>query len=175
MQFIQTLSSWLTKIPWSGLNWDIALILGLITLSFLYTIILGRQRVFLILVSIYVSLAVLAYTPIVGRISDLSASSGKIYFGIGFFILFFLLVRGVLGHIFAKGGCVSNWWWFFFLAFLQLGLITSIVFSFLSKEVLQIFSPFVKNIFLNEWSRFGWLFVPIFVMAALDRSKKNDF
>jgi len=166
----------IVHLPWpSFLSADLGLVVVLLVLSLFYTFILGRQRVFLILISIYVALGVLAYTPVIGRVSDVILSPSKqIYFAAGFFILFFLLARGVLGQIFHQGGRVSGWWTTFFLAFLQLCLITSIVFSFLPKDSLDFFSPFLQTVFLNEWARFGWLFLPIFVMAALAKKETDD-
>lgn len=173
---IQKIIDFLSHLSWPWfLSGDIGLVVSLLFLSLFCTIFLGRQRVFLILISIYVALGVLAYMPVIGRVSEAVLSPSKqIYFAAGFFILFFLLARGVLSQIFHQGGRVSGWWPTFFLAFLQLCLITSIAFSFLPKNYLDHFSPFIKMIFLNEWARFGWLFLPIFIMAALGKKKENE-
>lgn len=173
---LQNLTQFFQHLFSSNLNWDIFLVLGLVVLSLPYTIFLGRQKVFLILVSIYVALAVLAYTPIVGKVTEANDSQNKeIYFAVGFFVIFFLLIRGVLGRIFAEAYHITNWWAVFFLSFLQLGLITSIIFSFLSNKTLLHFSPFVRMVLLNEWSRFTWLFLPIFIMAALAKKEEDTF
>lgn len=174
--FIQKIVDFFAHIPWLWfLSGDTGLVISLFVLSLFYAVILGRQRVFLILISIYVALGVLAYMPVIGRVSEAVLSPSKqIYFAAGFFILFFLLARGVLGQIFHQGRQVSGWWTTLFLAFLQLCLITSIAFSFLPKNYLDHFSPFIKMIFLNEWARFGWLFLPIFLMAALAKKGDNE-
>ncbi len=168
------LSSAFAKITTLGMGADLVLFLGLIVASFIYTAVLGRRRVLLYLTSVYVTLGVLSYAPFIGRIGEVVNSPGKIiYFIIAFIILFFILVRGVLGQVFSGGGYVSGWWQVLGLAFFQLGLLVSIFLSFLPGDF-KYFFPFSKIIFLDAWGRFIWLILPIVLMAALARKDDKD-
>jgi len=167
------LSGVFAKITVLGLGADLLLFLSLVVASFIYTALLGRRRVLLYLTSVYVTLGVLAYAPFVGRIAEVTTSPNKtIYFVVAFIVLFFILVRGVLGQVFIDGGYVSGWWQVLGLAFLQLGLLVSIFLSFLPNNLLNVFSPFTRTVFLDSWGRFAWLIIPIVLMAALAR--KDD-
>lgn len=172
---MEFLSNFFTKISALGLGADIWLFFCLLVASFLYISILGRKRVLLFLTSIYVTLGVLAYTPFIGLISESSQSLNQtIFFILGFFVLFFLLVRGILGKTFVQGGFISGRWSAFVLAFFQLGLLVSVVLSFLPNNVINIFSSAVQNIFLSSWGRFVWFVTPIFLMAAFARPPDED-
>lgn len=169
MSFI---SGAIAKITALGWGMDLLLFGGLFLASLIYTAFLGRRRVLLYLTSVYVTLGVLAYAPFVGKINEVLISNRLIYFIVAFIILFFILVRGVLGQIFIGGGYVSGWWQVLGLAFFQLGLLLSIFLSFLSSGMVSTFSPFTKTVFLNPWGRFAWFVLPIILMASLAR--KDD-
>ncbi|HPV70320.1 MAG TPA: hypothetical protein PKY08_00215 [Candidatus Magasanikbacteria bacterium] len=172
---MEFLSNFFTKISALGLGADVWLFFCLLAASFLYTSILGRKRVLLFLTSIYVTLGVLAYTPFIGLISETSKSVNQvIFFTISFFVLFFLLVRGILGKTFVQGGFVSGRWSAFVLAFFQLGLLVSVILSFLPASIVNIFSLAVQKIFLSSWGRFVWFVTPIFLMAAFAHPHDED-
>lgn len=171
----QNISSFFSHLFWSNLNWDMVLIISLFIGSVLYTVFLGKQRVLLILTAVYVTLGILAYAPFIGRLGEIIGSLNKtIYFAITFIVLFFILIRGVLDQVFVSGGYVANWWQVLLLAFFQLGLITSIIFSFLPKNYLENFSLFIQSIFLDSWGRFAWLLLPIVLMAAVGRKSEDE-
>ena len=168
------LSGAIAKIITLGLGADLLLFSGLILASLIFTVFFGRRRVLLYLMAVYVTLAVLAFAPFIGRFSEINKSSNQtIFFVIAFVALFFILARGVLGQVFTKGGYVYGWWQGVLLAFFQLGLLVSIFMYFLPSVYLNIFSSFTKTVFLDPWGRFAWFVAPIILMAALG-SKDND-
>ncbi|MBI5731955.1 MAG: hypothetical protein HY982_01185 [Candidatus Magasanikbacteria bacterium] len=176
MASLAGIANWFFALIKAGnLNWDLALWGGIFLSSILYTVFLGRRRVLLYLTAIYVTLGVLAYAPFIGRIPEVADSPHKIiYFIAAFIILFFALSRGVLGEVFTRGGYVASFWQVLLLAFFQLGLLTSVVFSFLPKIYAESFSFLTRVIFSDNWARFAWLFLPIVLMAALARQEKDE-
>jgi len=172
---MSSFSNVFAKIIALGFGPDLLLWSGILILSVLYTVFLGRLRVLLYLIAIYVALGVISYAPFIGRITEASASFNRtIYFIIAFVVLFFALVRGVLNQIFIKGGYVAHWWQVALLGFFQTGLLASAVFSFLPPAYLQLFSSFTRKVFLDSWGRFIWFLLPIFLMAALAERKDDD-
>lgn len=170
----QKILSLFKQIPWPTGNWDMFLVIFLVGGSFLYTLFLGKRRVMVILTAIYMTLAVLAYTPFIGKISEVMGSASRTaIFIIGFAALFFIVSRGVLHRVFSRGGYVGAWWQALLLAFLQLGLLLSIFLSFLPPNYRDHFSVLTQQALLSDWGRFVWLFSPILVMAALAGEKKE--
>lgn len=166
----------LNKIPWSSTNWDVFLVIFLVGGSILYSLFLGKRRVMVILTAIYMTLAVLAYTPFIGKISEVLGSASKTaIFIIGFVVLFFMVSRGALHRAFSRGGYVGSWWQALLLAFLQLGLLLSIFLSFLPANYQEHFSSLTRAVLLGDWGRLTWLVLPILVMAAMGEKGKNDF
>lgn len=171
----QKILSLLNKIPWPIGNWDILLVIFLVGGSILYALFLGKRRVMVILTAIYMTLAVLAYTPFIGKISEVMGSSAKTtIFIIGFVVLFFMVSRGALHRAFSRGGYVGAWWQALLLAFLQLGLLLSIFLSFLPTNYQEHFSSLTRLVLLSDWGRFAWLVLPILVMAAMAGEKKRE-
>lgn len=171
----QNLQSLFDKIPWANLSWDLLLAAVLIGGSLLYSVFLGKRRVMVILAAIYMTLAVLAYTPFIGKISDVLGSTSKIaVFIIGFVVLFFLLSRGALDRIFKSGGYMGSWAQGLLFAFLQLGLLLSIFLSFLPPAFHEHFSPLTQAVLLSDWGRFLWLVLPLLVMVLLTGERKRS-
>lgn len=165
----------LKHFPWSTTNWDILLVIFLVGGSILYALFLGKRRVMVILTAIYMTLAVLAYTPFIGKISEVMGSSSKTaIFIIGFVVLFFMVSRGALHRVFSRGGYVGSWWQALLLAFLQLGLLLSVFLSFLPANYQEHFSSLTRAVLLSDWGRLVWLVLPIVVMAAMTGEKKNE-
>ncbi|MEK7509036.1 MAG: hypothetical protein AAB568_04250 [Patescibacteria group bacterium] len=161
------------QVPWGTFNWDVVLAIFLVAGSVLYTILLGHRRVVIILTSIYMTLAVLAYTPFVGRISEVLGSTTRSWLFIGVFVfLFFWLSRRVLNRIFPTGGYLAAGWQVWLLSFFQLGLLISIFLSFAPPLQLDKFSWLTQLVFLSEWGRLAWLTLPIVLIAAFSSDKR---
>lgn len=149
-------------------SWDILLVLVLCGGSVLYMVFLGKRRIVLVTLATYMALAVLAYTPTIGRLKDVWISTPKAVLFICMFVfLFFLLSRIALERVFAGGGYVGGWWQALLLAFFQIGLLCSFFLSFLPAEYLANFSQLTRTVLFSDWGRLAWLVMPILLMAAL--------
>lgn len=168
MEWIENIYKVFGNIPAILQNWDILLVLILTGGSILYMIFLGKRRIVLVSLATYMALAVLAYTPTVGRLKDVWSSMPKaVLFICLFLFLFFLLSRIALERVFAGGGYVGGWWQALLLAFFQIGLLCSIFLSFLPAEYLSNFSQLTRTVLFSDWGRLAWLAMPILLMAAL--------
>lgn len=161
----------LTQVNWSSPTWDLFIILFFVITVFLYGMSLGRDRIVVILVSIYMALAVVSNAPFLAhlnasvKIGDFFAFKITAFLGL-FVLLFFLLSRSALLHTF--GNLASgNWLQVMIFSTLHVGLLVSITLSFLPKEAVGHLAPMTREIFASETARFAWIVAPIVAMAVL--------
>lgn len=172
IHFFQTLN-------WSAPTWDLFILLFFIVGSLLYGLSLGRDRVIVILVSVYMGLAVVSNTPILNSLNlTLNVNDNsvlKITFFLGIFVvLFFLLSRSALLRTIGGSGAPGSWWQTILFSILQVGLLISITLNFLPREVTQGLSEGTRNIFMSDNGRSAWMILPIVLMAIAPKQKKPD-
>lgn len=169
----------LLNINWATPTWDLFVILFFIVAAFLYGLSLGRNRVIVILVSIYMALAIVNTAPYLNdfsaEISYNSASIVKFTVFVGLFIvLFFLLSRGALTRTFSGSESSGAWWQSIVFSFFHVGLILSILLSYLPQEMLNHVSEGMRNLFVSDPAKFFWLVMPILMMVLIRKKKKED-
>ena len=173
------IASFVDKINLTSPSWDLFIILLFIIVAFFYGISLGRDRVLVILVSIYMATAVAKFIPNIGQISAIVGTEGHqfvvqiTFFLALFIILFIFLSRSALTRTIASSETKGKWWQAVLFSFLHIGLLISIILSFLPQESLEYLSPLTQKIFANEWSRFAWVIVPILLMAIVGKKKEE--
>lgn len=171
--------SFFTSINWSVPTWDLFILLFFIIGALLYGLSLGRDRVIVILVGVYMSLAVVSNTP---ALTNLNLSFHindnyvlKISFFLGIFIvLFFLLSRSALLKTIGGSNAPGSWWQTIVFSILQVGLLISITLNFLPKEMTQSLSEITKNVFMSDNGRSAWMILPILFMALAPKAKKPE-
>src|SRR4030043_129811 len=169
----------LTNINWAEPNWDLFIILFFVVAAFLYGLSLGRDRVIVILVSIYMALAIVNTAPYLNsftaEISFDNASIFKVTIFLGIFIiLFFLLSRSALLNTIAASDSPGRWWQSILFSFFHVGLILSILMSYLPKEIVNNVSEGMRNLFISDPAKFFWLVAPIIIMVMIRKSKKPN-
>jgi hypothetical protein len=169
----------LTNINWAEPNWDLFIILFFVVAAFLYGLSLGRDRVIVILVSIYMALAIVNTAPYLNsftaEISFNNASIFKVTIFLGIFIiLFFLLSRSALLKTIASSDSPGRWWQSILFSFFHVGLIISILMAYLPKDVVSHVSEGMRNLFISDPAKFFWLVAPIVVMVLIRKNKKSD-
>ena len=163
--------SFLQSINWATPTWDLFIVLLFIIGVFLYGFSLGKERVIVILVSIYMALAVINSAPYFDRLvgKDISVNIGpnfafKVTLFLGIFIaLFFLLSRSALSRVFG-GSSAGSWWQVILFSFLHIGLLISVILSFLPTEAAKHLLPISRQIFMSDLGRFIWIVAPIVAM-----------
>lgn len=167
-----TVQSYVANVNWAQPTWDLFIILFFVIAGFLYGLSLGRDRIIVILVSIYMSLAVVNAAPYL--------SSGATEVGIGsFFVLkvsafiilfislFFLLSRSALLATIASSDTHGAWWQVLLFSFLHVGLLTAITLSFLPTSSLNTLAPLTRSLFSGNTALFLWIIAPILAMVLI--------
>lgn len=171
------LTELLSKINWSRPSWDLFIFLLFFIIAFLYGFSLGRDRILVILVSIYIALAVVPSFPYMDKLYlDLSISGFAFKvssFYIVFIVLFFLLSRSALNNLLGAQttGVGDRLIEVVIFSVLHVGLLVSITLSFLPKEALLGLSPATREVFTSDMGKFLWLIGPVIAMIVFSHHK----
>lgn len=163
--------NYLVNVNWAKPSWDLFIVLFFVITVFLYGLSLGRDRIIVILVSIYMAMAVITNAPYINKISaDIStgqyfAFKVTAFLGI-FLLLFFLLSRSALQHTFGSLAA-GKWWQVFLFSTFHVGLLVSVTLSFLPSGAISNLAPLTQTLFASEAGRFFWIIAPIISMVVL--------
>lgn len=157
----------------SNPSWDLFILLFFVIAALLYGMSLGRDRIIVILVSIYMALAIVNTAPFLPEIqtkimvNDIVVLKISTFLGI-FIALFFLLSRSGLLKTIASGDEKGKWWQVILFSILHVGLLLSVTLTFLPPEIIATkFSSFTQTLLIGEWARFVWIVGPVVAMAFL--------
>lgn len=161
-----------TQFNWARPTWDVFILLFFVLAAFIYGVSLGRDRIIIILMSIYVGLAITNSTPFIKDLAEqarlnLFAFKASAFLGI-FIMLFFMFSRSALLRTLGPNSTSGNWLHVLLFSFLHVGLLTSITLSFLPAEALSFLMPMTRTIFVSEPARFIWMVMPILIMFSIN-------
>lgn len=164
--------NFVANINWAQPSWDLFIILFFIVAALLYGLSLGRDRVIVILISVYMALAVVNSAPGIGTFTaDVGLNQFFVFrvstFVVVFIVLFFLMSRSALLATIASADNHGSWWQVLLFSFLHVGLLISITLSFLPPSASEHLAPMTQRIFVHETSRFLWIVVPIAAMMLI--------
>lgn len=172
---IQPTIQLLTGINWLQPSWDLFIVLFFIISSLIYGISLGRDRIIVILVSIYMALAIVNYIPFINAftakisVNDAFALRVSVFLGV-FILLFFFLSHSALlrtiGHAAAQGPL----WQVMIFSFLHVGLLISVTLSFFPSDLTHILSPLTQSFFTSDFAKAAWVSLPVLAMMILGRN-----
>jgi len=170
--------NFVATIDWAKPTWDLFIILFFIVAGFLYGLSLGRDRIVVILVSIYMALAVSTTAPYIGSLNAQFGIQNVFVFQIStfvftFIILFLLLSRSALIRTIAVSDQSGSWWQVLIFSVLHVGLLVSITLSFLPDGAANVLSPLTRQIFASDLARFLWIISPILIMVLVKTDSKN--
>jgi len=161
-------------------TWDLFIILFFLVSALMYGLVLGRDRIVLMLISIYMGLAVLRSSPFLDQLIPEDYGPNNIFiFKISLFIgvfviLFFFLSRSSVLRTLAKNDAPGGWIQVIIFSMLQVGLLISITLSFVSPEYRGQLSDFTREWFLGPQAEFFWIIAPIVAIALLGRGGDKD-
>lgn len=166
------------NLDWTNPSWDLFIVLFFLIASLIYGLSLGRDRILVILIAIYMALAVVNYAPFAEKLIKGTTLEDfflikVLSFAAVFLILFFLLARSALLHTIGAKSSGGSWWQVFVFSILHVGLLISITLSFLPASITQQLSEFTYNVFVTETARFIWIIMPIVVMALVRKPKRR--
>ncbi|RJO59098.1 hypothetical protein C4546_03800 [Candidatus Parcubacteria bacterium] len=164
---------------WSQPSWDLFIIMFFVIAAFLYGLSLGRDRIIVIMVSIYMALAVVNTAPFLTNtvITLQTPFVIKISVFLGVFVaLFFLLSRSALLRTIAASEAQGKWWQVLVYSILHVGLLVSVVLNYLNPEAVAKLAPLTQKIFASPNAKFIWIIAPIVAMilfggAAAEKKK----
>lgn len=156
-------------IDWSTPTWDLMILIFFVISVLIYSFVLGRDRVVAILISTYIALAVTTNLPFMDDLASMINQSGTFTFQVSSFIivfglLFFMLSRGSI--IQSLSNLSGSWWQVVIFSFLQVGLMASIILSFLPKQAVNNLSDFTQNVFVSDIGKFVWIILPILALSS---------
>lgn len=167
----------LSKIYWFTPTWDMIAVLFLIAGAFLLGLTLGRNRIIIILISIYIAITVISFFPLEDTFKKtLSANDSFIYqivvFIVAILLFYIFLSKSILKKVLRKTGNRSVFL-VFFLSLFCMGLFLSVSLSFFPKELVRTFNPLTQSIFMAKFSRFLWAIMPVVIMAFMQSKKRK--
>lgn len=172
--------SWLSSFDWSRPSWDMLVVAFIIFGGLVYGMSLGRARLALTTVAIYMSMAIVSAAPFVDHMFAAKVNFAGYAFDIKIvaflgllLIVMFFFARGALFRSFLGGDSAGGFIQSLLLSFIHSGLVVSIVMNYLPTEALQNFSPQIRNLFYGEWQLFYWLCAPVAVMLVFSVKKKT--
>lgn len=164
-------------------GWDIFIILIFLIGVLLYGFFLGRNRIIILILGSYFSLAIIKVFPW-SRLASVgwlnidqgpSASTEILFFLALILFFYFLIPRSVLtSALRIKKRGDAFWWQLALLGTLQLGLLATVIISFLPIQSVGDLSPLIKKIFVGPESQFAWVFLPALVISLMRRRKKPE-
>lgn len=172
-------NSFLKAINFAVPTWDLFIIIFFLAAVFLYGLTLGRDRVLMILISIYMALAVINTAPYIDTLrAEINVGQffamRVIMFLSLFVFLFFLISRSALLRSFTKDS-PGSWSQVFVFSVLHVGLLTSITLSFLPKNSLAHLAPITQSVFISDPGRLAWLLLPIVAMIFMKDRHRNTY
>ncbi len=172
----ETANTLFQNVDWSKPSWDLFIVLFFVVAALLYGLSLGRDRIIVILVSIYMSLAIVEHAPFISdpnfQNNINNAISQVFVFRISAFLfvfifLFFMLTRSALVKTIASSDSSGPWWQVLLFSILHVGLIVAITLSFLPPEATKNLAPLTRQLFATPNAKFVWIILPIIAMVVL--------
>lgn len=159
-------------------NWDIFVILFFLIAVFLYGISLGRNRVIIILVSIYMALALINAFPYTDQLIEQFQDSGTFAVRVTSFVAIVLILFFLLSHSALRAALSyptkddSSWFQIMLFSILKVGLVVSVIISYSPDSFREGLSPITLKLFGTGTALFWWILFPILAMSMI--RKKRD-
>ena len=172
-----TAQHWFTAINWAQPTWDMFIILFFIIAAFLYGLSLGRDRIIVIMVSIYMALAIVSTAPFLGPSTTIALNTPvviKISVFLGMFVLlFFFLSRSALLRTIASSDDKGKWYQVLIYSILHIGLLVSVTLNYLPAGAVEKLAPMTRAVFATPNARFAWIIGPIIAMVLFGGGAKE--
>lgn len=157
-------------------TWDLFVILFFVAASFVFGLSMGRGRIIVVLVSLYMTMAVMNYAPFLKEV-NLQFAVGQVLaikvttFMTIFIGLVFMLSRSALVNTIAASDDEGSWWQVLLFSFFLVGLLITTVLSYLDFFSIEKLGPMAQKAFGSDLSRFCWVIAPILAMVVLRKKK----
>lgn len=171
---MEYLGSLLSNINWTVPTWDLFILIFFVSVGVLFAFTLGKARVLFVLLSLYVGLAIASSLPFITK-----ETSSKFHLGsvAALKIVVFIVCVVVLFILFSRMGALSSFSGkinplvILLFSFLQVGLLISILLSFLPVDTISSFAPITKKLFTTNVARLSWMLIPIVAMVLIKKKE----
>lgn len=166
----------LQNLSFANPTWDLFVLLFFIAASFIFGISLGKARIIVILVSLYMTIAVLSTAPFLKQldaeitIPQMIAVKVSVFM-VAFIGIFFLVSRSALTSTIVGSDEQGSIWQIILFSFFLVGLLIETVLTFTNLFPLEEMSPLAKMAFGSDWARFFWVAAPIAAMILLRKKQ----
>jgi len=145
-------------------SWELVILLFLIGGGFLLGLLLGRNRIFLLLLGSYISFALMSVIPFKKLFPNFFENEENFVVTIVSYlvligIVYFLLSRSLRKSL--RKAANKSIFQVFFLSVFFIGVVLSVVFLFFPKDLIKAFSPIILKIFNTSTARILWLVIPL--------------
>lgn len=152
----------------SNPTWDTFLVLFFIVGTLIYSFFASRERLSVVLLSTYSTIAILSATPLLRDYMAALPVAEGIPYRIGIFLFLFILLFVLFSsHMSLRSEMAQSWFHGVVLSFLQIGLLLSALLSLIPADVFS--TQFVRSFFTDDLPRSVWMLAPIVVMALMRR------
>ena len=164
----------LASVNFNITSWELIILLFLIGGGFLLGILIGKNKIFLMLLGSYISSAILGVVPIKKMFPNFFIQEENFVV----LIILYLVLIGIVYFIFSRASkkARNRGFWsifqIFFYALFLVGIVLSMVFSFLPKDLISQFSSLTLNIFNTSLARTLWFVIPL-IFIGIFRRKAN--
>ncbi|HNU96947.1 MAG TPA: hypothetical protein PK234_01025 [Candidatus Portnoybacteria bacterium] len=154
-------------------SWELIIIIFLIGVGFLLGLLLGKDKLFLMLFASYISLSLLHIVPLRKIFSGFFDKEENFVVLIVLFlfligIIYFLFSQSVLRGKKRTGKSIFK---VFFYGLFLVGIILSTVFSFFPQDLIGEFSDLTLKIFNTPLARTLWFVIPLIFVGIFRRKK----
>lgn len=167
------IEGFLGGINWSIPSWDLFIGLFFIIAVVLYGLALGRDRILVILLSIYIALAITSNLPFITERTAEKFGFGTVFvlkivvFSAAVVFLFFLFSKIGFFSSFTQTASIFHVGMF---SVLHVGLLISIILSFLPETAIETLASFTRTLFISDLAKFLWILAPIVAMFLVKKS-----
>lgn len=173
------LTDFSARLSFANPTWDLFVLVFFVVGALVYGFSLGRDRIIMIMVALYMALVAVTNLPFVPQFGARIALDNGFAIRVGtfvglFVILFFMLTRSALNHALSGNGALGTWWHVLFLSFVQVGMLISVVMSFLPLFWLGKLAPLTRTVFVSPWGKFLWVLMPIFGLLLIGISNERN-
>ena len=146
----------------------VTLALVFMAITIVFWLIIGRFRLHIVLINIYISFALVQALP-----ADIIGSNKNLPVLLFLILTILLTLIGRYTFDIHLSGSGLAYWQIFVMSFLEVGLILSILISFFgSKELLKYVSKDALFYFSSPWAKFLWLSLPLAFLIFINKRSK---
>lgn len=171
-QFINiTLDSQLQSLG-SSPSWDTFLVILFLFSAITYAFFVSRERLAVVLLSVYSALAVVDHTPLISNALKTFPREDLFKYELGAFVVLFLVLYMLFSQSMSLRADGHAWWQAAILSFLQVGLFLTAVMSFIPLQLVSQ-SSLAMTYFTSDIARSAWMLAPIAAMILMRKKQSG--